>query len=283
MTLKKSKSNLKKSSKITEYKNIQADIIDYAGRHHFYETITHMLYGAYNEKSEDPYAFMINYLIEKRGSKSENYGNQQLLTEIQEKDEEIKRLNDRITYLESLNNEANTQAVINSQLIENDSFMNNVSLSTTLSGFSELAENPSFMKGIEFNLVDSSQAAMSSESPMMSYKDVTVLIPTIENPSKQQQQANDLILTFNFNRLKSEQPATLETTLKNNQSSEESLTSNDSDEIAMDVSDSEVNEKSIKEDVKITEKSVKEKISEKSVTPINNFDDFEPDYEPDDE
>jgi hypothetical protein len=276
MTLKKSKSGIKKSSKINEYKRLQDDIIDYAGRHNFHDIISHMLYGAYKEKSDDPFAYMINYLIERKGSKSESYGNQKLLTEIQEKDEEIKRLNDRITYLESLNTETNTNGT---QLNENTNLISNASMGTTLSDLSGIsaadldrfAENPSFMRGFESKLATSTQA----EQPMTSNQDVTILVPTNEHPAEQQQKANDLVLTFNINRLmKSELPANPEQSLENKQSSEETMTSNDTEEIAMEVSDTEINDKSIKEDMEITEKSS---------APTNNFDDFEPDYEPEED
>jgi hypothetical protein len=280
MTLKKSKSSSKKVSKIAEYKNIQDDIIDYAGRHHFHQTLTDMLYAVYKEKSEDPYTFMINYLIKTKGSKFENKGDQK---KIQEKDDEIKLLKDRIAYLEGLNNGQNTQA---SQLIGTQTFLNNVSLATTLTGLTDLsslsvsdlekfAENPSFLKGFESNSNLPAQTAITSEENLMtSNSDVSVLVPTNENPVEQQD-TNDLVLSFNYSRLtKTEPKENLELNLENNRLSEGTITSNDTEEIAMETSDSELIEKPV---------SIKVEVPERNVKAVNNFDDFEPDYEPDDE
>ncbi|CAG9804558.1 unnamed protein product [Chironomus riparius] len=271
MTLKKSKSSSKKASKIAEYKNIQDDIFDYAGRYHFHQTITDMLYAVYKEKSEDPYTFMINFLIETKGCKFKNNDNQKMLKEIQEKDVEIKRLNDRIAYLEGLNNHQNTQG---SQLIGTQTFLNNVSLATTLTGLTDIsvsdlekfAEDPSFLQGFESHLKLPPQMAITSEeNPMISNSDISVPVPTNENPAERQK-TNDLILSFNYSRLTKSEPP------ENSKMSLETISSNDTDEIAMEVSDSE-----------LFEKPVIVKAPERNVKSINNFDDFEPDYEPDDD
>lgn len=309
MNLKKSKSGKKNSKVESNLKKIQDDIFEYVGQHHFHNIITEAMYKAYSQKSADPLKFMAEYLLEKRGIKLEDQLNGEIPLDSNEKDKTIKKLYSKVAELENIVEEQKT--IIANLTIANYSsnsvnsgqnayLPSDISLANTVSDISP--RNSLLLQDIQYPSTSNAcsqnqekankpnetdkhiQKKVSEKSDVTdaeSISDCSDFLTTVGDfrTPERKEGSNDQYIKEEDERLQLNNP---EISIENNFDQSGFLTIVESSESLCDLKAGDETEKNELEELETVNSNKIPSVSTENDI-ITHFDDFEPDYEPDDE